>query len=342
MKRGLLILLGIIILIGGYLGYRAHRIIWAPNVVNLEQSHHLYIEPGTSYEELLLQLDTLLIHREYFELLAEWKKLPQNIKPGKYAISSGMSNNSLVNRLRAGIQEPVRLTLNMAYTLEDLAGQAGEALEPDSLDFLQYLRSDQVLEDFKIKREELPGFFLSNTYEFYWITSPHDFVQRMLRESERFWQSRTALLEKSGLSRHEVITLASIVESETARPDEMPMVAGLYLNRLEKGIKLQSDPTVIYAMKLKDPDLIVQRVYTKNLDIDSPYNTYLHMGLPPGPIRIPDPRSIDAVLKAKDHSYIFMCADPDRPGYHSFAQSLRQHNINKAKYHRWANRNGIR
>lgn len=341
MKKILFIILALLILIGAILAYQMYRLAYAPNVRDFGKTEYIFIEAHESLDEVSERLDSLLIDRRSFELLASMKDLDKSLKPGRYALEPGMTNNTLVNRLRAGIQEPVQLTINMALNLPGLAGQAAQYLEPDSLEFLQYLEGEAILEDFNIRRQEVPGFFLANTYEFYWNTSPKAFVRRMLQESERFWQKRQGLLQACPLNRHQVITLASIVESETSMTDEMPRVAGLYLNRLEKGIKLQSDPTVIYALKEKDPDLVVRRVYTKNLSIDSPYNTYKYKGLPPGPIRIPDPRSIDAVLKAEEHDYLYMCADPDRPGYHAFARSLRQHNINGAKYRRWANQQGI-
>jgi UPF0755 protein len=341
MKRKLLSLLLVFTLIAGYFAWRGYQIAFANNVSMAVSYYELFVAPKTTWEELKAELDSVLIRPEDFRLLAEWKDLPGNVKSGRYTIHHNLNNNTLVNRLRAGIQDPVLLTLNMARDLADVAGQAGKHLQADSLAFIKYLESEAVLSDFGLEPTDLPGIFLSNTYEFYWNTSPKDFVKRMLRESSRFWEKRATLLEQSGLSQAEVITLASIVESETAKADEMPKVAGLYLNRLEKGIKLQSDPTVIYAHQLANKDTVIRRVWNKYLSIDSPYNTYKYAGLPPGPIRIPDPRSIDAVLKAEKHSYIFMCADPDRPGYHAFARTNRQHNVNRAKYQRWANQNGI-
>lgn len=342
MKSKLLYLLLIIALIGGYFAYRAYQVVYAPNVSGLNEAHYLYIAPNRDWTDLQHELDTILTRPNEFYLLAEYKGLNGKVKSGRYLIENGLSNNTLVNRLRAGIQEPVRLTLNMAYTIPQVAGQAGRALHADSLTILNYLQGPEVRADFGIESQDLLGIFMANTYEFYWNASPKEFVQRMLKESEKFWQSRAELVQKSGLNQWEIITLASIVESETAKADEMPKVAGLYLNRLKRGIKLESDPTVIYAHRIAHPDTSIARVWLKYLSIDSPYNTYKYAGLPPGPIRIPDPRSIDAVLNAEHHSYVFMCADPDRPGYHNFAQSYRQHQINSAKYHRWASRNGIR
>lgn len=341
MKRKALYIVLALLIISGIAAWRGMRIIFSPSISIERSSYELLVEPGDDWSDVLAELDTVLLNPEGFKLLAEWKNLPNKLKSGRYLLGNGLSNNDLVNRLRAGIQDPIRLTLNMAHDLNEVAGQAARYLQADSSQFSNYLQSEQVLSDFGLEPFDLKGIFLANTYEFYWNTSPQDFVARMLKESNRFWESRYAKLEETGLSQAEVITLASIVESETAKPDEMPRVAGLYLNRLAKGIKLQSDPTVIYAHQLANRDTVIRRVWNKYLSIDSPYNTYKYKGLPPGPIRIPDPRSIDAVLNAESHEYIFMCADPDRPGYHAFARTNRQHNVNRLKYQRWANQNGI-
>lgn len=343
MKKILLYLLLILILIGAFVGYRAYQIIYAPNVINPDfESAYIYVHPEDDLASLMPRLEKYLQEPEDFTKLAAYKDLNSKLKPGRYALESGMSNNVLVNRLRAGIQEPVRVIINMAYDLAGIAGQAARYLQPDSTKFLDYLRGPQVLEDFNISAKELPGFFLANTYEFYWNTDPKGFVKRMLQESTRFWEARAAQLEASSLNRSEIIILASIVESETAKADEMPKVAGLYLNRLRRNMKLQSDPTLIYILKQSHPDTVIRRVYNRDKLLESPYNTYKHVGLPPGPIRIPDPRSIDAVLNADQHNYIFMCADPDRPGYHAFARSNAEHERNANRYRQWATENGIR
>lgn len=343
MKKVLLSVLIVILLIGAYLGYRAYEVIYAPNISSLDDElAYVYVHPEDQLDSLMFRLEPFLKDPEGFRALAEYKNLAATLKPGRYAIEPGLTNNVLINRLRAGIQEPVRVVINMAYDLRGLAGQAGRYLQPDSIEFLEYLQGTQVLEDFNIEAQELPGYFLANTYEFYWNTDPKGFVKRMLQESNRFWENRASLLEASSLNRSEVLTLASIVESETAKIDEMPTVAGLYLNRLQANMKLQSDPTLIYLIKQSHPDTVIRRVYNRDKLMDSPYNTYMYEGLPPGPIRIPDPRSIDAVLKADRHNYIFMCADPERPGYHAFARTNAEHERNANRYRRWATENGIR
>lgn len=343
MKKIFFSLILIAALGGAYLGYKAYRTIYAPNISQLRsETSYLFVHPNENLEAVMTRLKEHLIDPDGFLLVAHYKNLDLNLKPGRYALESGMSNNTLVNRLRAGIQEPVRVIINMAYDLRGLAGQAGRYLQPDSTEFLDYLQSSAVLEDFKVNAADLPGYFLANTYEFYWNTDPKSFVKRMLKESARFWESRALFLEESNLSRTEIITLASIVESETAKADEMPKVAGLYLNRLRLNMKLQSDPTLIFILKQSHPDTVIKRVYNRDKRLESPYNTYKYLGLPPGPIRIPDPRSIDAVLQADKHNYIFMCADPDRPGYHAFARSNAEHQRNANRYQRWATENGIR
>jgi len=325
---------------GGFFAWRAYQFTFQSNVVESEEPYVIIVNQGETFDELLQDLDSILVNKSSFVFLAEYKELPLKLKPGRYSISPGMNNNSLVNMFRAGLQSPVRLTINLAYDLPKVAGQAAKALEADSLSILQYLESEEVLADFNISRQELEAYFLANTYEFYWNTSPKGFVERMQRESERFWAKRAALLEASPLAKEEIITLASIVESETAKPSEMPIVAGVYLNRLRQGVRLQSDPTVIYAWKQIYGDTTFYRVLNRHKKVDSPYNTYIYDGLPPGPLRIPDPRTIDAVLEAEKHNYLFMCADPDRLGYHVFAQTNRQHEINSARYRAWLDKMG--
>jgi len=306
---------------GGFFAWRAYQFTFQSNVVESEEPYVIIVNQGETFDELLQDLDSILVNKSSFVFLAEYKELPLKLKPGRYSISPGMNNNSLVNMFRAGLQSPVRLTINLAYDLPKVAGQAAKKKK-------------------KKKKQELEAYFLANTYEFYWNTSPKGFVERMQRESERFWAKRAALLEASPLAKEEIITLASIVESETAKPSEMPIVAGVYLNRLRQGVRLQSDPTVIYAWKQIYGDTTFYRVLNRHKKVDSPYNTYIYDGLPPGPLRIPDPRTIDAVLEAEKHNYLFMCADPDRLGYHVFAQTNRQHEINSARYRAWLDKMG--
>jgi UPF0755 protein len=254
-----------------------------------------------------------------------------------------MSNNEMINMLRAGLQTPVQLTLNSVESVADVSGQAGAMLMVDSASLFNSLVDADFLAENDLNYATIRKIIIPNTYEFYWTTDAEGFRDRMLREYNAFWNnSRNQKATALGLNQLQVSTLASIVQKETARGDEMPVVAGLYLNRLRKNMKLQSDPTVIYAKQLKEGDVEIRRVLYEDLKIDSPYNTYMYAGLPPAPITIPTIQAIDAVLNPQKHNYIFMCADPENPGYHSFAATSRDHEKNRKKYIKWLNEQGIR
>ncbi len=333
MKKKLVILIILVFIsLGAFLAWQVYQAVYGASV---EESFILWVDDETELDEIIADYGSHFNKVENFENIARYKGLEEKLKVGRYEIKAGSSANSVVNQLIAGRQSPMRLVVNLVKNLEGLAGLLGRELYPDSLSYLQYFRSTEFLELYGLENSEALGFFIPNTYEVYWTESPAAFAERMQRERERFWKQRAESLASSALERDEVITLASIVESETAQGDEMPLVAGLYLNRLEQNIKLQSDPTVIYAWEKAHPGSHIKRVLFKHLEIESPYNTYQNTGLPPGPIRIVSPQAIDAVLKAKDHAYIFMCADPERPGYHAFATNLREHNTNRRRYINW-------
>ena len=264
-------------------------------------------------------------------------------KSGRYIIKEGMSNNDLVNLLRSGNQTPIKVSFNNQDTLEKLAGRIAQQIEADSSSLMKAFLDSTFLAKNNFNKKSVLGMYIPNSYELYWNTSAEKFRNKMLKESKRFWsQNRIAKAKNLGLSKNEVLTLASIVQKETAKKSERPIVAGLYLNRLKKGWPLQADPTVIYTIKeKKGQDFVVKRVLTKDLEIKSPYNTYLNKGLPPTLIAMPDVSAIDAVLNAKKHNYMYMTASVTNIGYHEFASTLSQHNRNAAKYHRWLNRQGI-
>jgi UPF0755 protein len=281
----------------------------------------------------------LIMDEEGFRWVAEKMKYGDgSVKPGRYAIRPGMSNRALVGLLRSGRQEPVQITIRAVRNLEMLAGLAGRGLEFDSTALIRYIR-DEWLPNAPYTKENALTLFIPNTYEFYWNTPPRQFVARMQREHDKFWNGkRTELARQLGLSPAEVYTLASIVERETQHADEKPRIAGVYRNRLEKGMLLQADPTVIFAQN----DFTLRRVLKKHLEIDSPYNTYKYTGLPPGPIYMPTIQTIDATLNAEDHQYIYFCVNPEKPGTHAFASTLNAHLRNARRYQQWANNNGIR
>lgn len=277
-----------------------------------------------------------------FTWIANKKKFTKP-KAGMYQLKKGMNMNDLVNMLRAGNQTPVKVSFNNQDTLEKLAGRISKQLEADSLSLLNAMKNTNFLAKNKFTKKSALGMYIPNQYEFYWNTSPEKFRNKMLKSYTNFWTpNRISKAKKQNLTKEEVITLASIVQKETAQKSERPIVAGLYLNRLKRGIPLQADPTIIFALKeKKGHDLVVKRVLTKDLEIKSPYNTYKNGGLPPTLIAMPDISAIDAVLNPKKHNYIYMCASVDNIGFHEFATSLSQHNRNAAKYQRWLNNRGI-
>ncbi|MFI3293761.1 MAG: endolytic transglycosylase MltG [Rikenellaceae bacterium] len=289
-------------------------------------------------------VDSLILphisNRLAFETYAKRLDLPERIKPGRYELSEGQSVIDIVRMLKLGIEKPTQLTFNNIRTPEQLAGRMAQQIEADSIEVLNVLGSEEVLSMVGFKnRKELMSIFIPNTYEIYWSTSPQKLVARMNREYQNFWtQSREEKRKLLNLSRLDVSTLASIVYEETIKSDEMPRVAGVYLNRLRIGMRLQADPTVKYAMG----DFELKRILFKHLEYDSPYNTYKYGGLPPTPIAMPSIAAIDAVLNAEKHSYLYFCARPEFDGYHNFAKTLSEHNANSRSYSKELNRRNIK
>ena len=254
-----------------------------------------------------------------------------------------MSNNQLVNLLRSGKQTTVKLSFNNQDTFEKLAGRISEQIEADSISLIEIFNDPIFISESGFNKKTAIGMYIPNTYEFYWNTSAKLFRSKMQKEFNNFWNSnRLAKAKKLNLTQNEVITLASIVQKETSSVKERPMVAKLYLNRLQEQWPLQADPTIIFAIKEKTgEDTVIKRVLTKDLEIESPYNTYKNLGLPPGPISMPDISSIDAVLNPANHEYFFMCASITKIGTHEFAKTLSQHNQYAAKYQLWLSNQGI-
>ena len=302
---------------------------------------YIYVPTGAGFEQLMDTLNShnLLKNQQTFRLAAKIKRF-RYPKPGRYKIMIDFNNNQLINILRAGLQSPVRLTFNNIRTKEQLAGRVSRYLEADSLSILNLLYNDDYLRQFGFSSEDVLAMFIPNTYEFFWNTDARVFIKRMYREYRKFWTpQRLQKAREIGLSPKQVIILASIVQSEQMKhPDEWPRIAGLYINRLRRGIPLQSDPTLIYAWQ----DFSIKRVYNFHKNIDSPYNTYKYAGLPPGPIITPDPRAIDAVLDYEHHNYLYMVARADMSGYHHFSRTLAEHNYYARQYQRALSKLGIR
>ena len=290
----------------------------------------LYIGTGGTLETVIdsLQVRGMIGQAGRLRRFALLRDLHQ-VRPGYYQLERGTSYSALINRLLSGSQTPVRVTFNNARTLNRLAGMVARYLESDSVAFATTFANDSLIRAQGFTASTFLSMFIPNTYEFYWTTPPEAFVSRMKKEYDRFWnEDREQWRSALNLSREEVMTLASIVYEETKKSDEMARVAGVYLNRLRRGMLLQADPTVKYAVG--DPTL--KRILHKHLEIDSPYNTYKYPGLPPGPISMPSIQAIDAVLTPEQHDYLYFCAREDFSGYHNFARTLSEHNRNARAY----------
>lgn len=332
------------LVLGGVFAYRVYSAFFTPNTAFANEEAFVYIPTGARFSEVKEQLEPLLEDVASFGKAAQRKGYANNIKPGKFRIRKSMNNNDIINTLRS-TNVPVKVSFNNQETLNDLAGRISEQIEADSLSLLQTMRDTQFLKEHGFQSDMALSLYIPNSYEFFWNTSAIEFRERMLKEYKRFWNDgRLANAAKLGLSPAEVVILASIVHKETAKVDERPRVAGVYLNRLKKGMLLQADPTVIFALKkeLNNYDTIIKRVLYKDLELSSPYNTYKYAGLPPGPIAMPDISAIDAVLNPEKHEYYYFVANVERFGYHMFAETLAQHNRNKAQYIRWVNSQNIK
>ena len=331
MKKGLVVLFGLLVpaaLI--YVVYTGYNVVFEPNVNPEKVPYALYVDEGTTAEKLFAALleDEVLLDPQGFLLLAKNKGLAK-VKSGHYVIEAGMSNNTLINSLKAGLQQPIRITFNSANDLEDLAGKLGKQLLADSADLYKALK--QPMEGWE--GPLAMGAFLPDTYEVYWNASAKSIAMKLYQNTIAFWTpARIKQAEALKMTPGEVSTLASIVMKESSKASDRPLVARLYLNRLQKGIKLQADPTVIYALNDINPDEPVRRVLTKDLKLDHPYNTYMIKGLPPGPICVPEKAALLAVLEAPKHDYLFMCANPDNLGYHAFARNYAGHLINQRRW----------
>jgi UPF0755 protein len=346
MSAGRVIKIILIIFVGGLVvagvaGAELYRKAFSPNVSVKEGNEaYFYVTGKMNYDDVFRQLENegRLKNLKTFDWTAQRKNYQNNIKPGRYVLKNRMSNNDLVNMLRSGNQEAVQLTFNNVNTLEQFSERIAEQLEFSNDSLMQLLEDEEFIKKYGFNQYTIPAMFIPNTYEVYWNTSPAAFLGRMYKEYNAFWtKKRLAKAKKIELNQTEVITLASIVNKEVRYDDEKRRVAGLYMNRIEQGIRLQADPTLIFAMN----DFTIRRVLNKHKQLDSPYNTYKYYGLPPGPICIPDIASIDAVLNFEKHKYIYMCAKPDFSGYHNFAKTLKEHNKNAEAYRRELNKRRI-
>ena len=295
----------------------------------------IYVNKNENVADFVAQLeaDSIVLKPKAFLLVSRALGLKsESVLPaGCYAVTPDMNYLRLMQRVQRGVQVPVRLTINHMRLPEQFASKVSKQLMMDSVEIMNFITNEEKMAELGYEPKHLFALVIRNTYEVWWTVSVEKLMQRLKKENDAFWDAngRREKAEHLGLTIPEVITLASIVEEETNYQPEKSRVAGLYLNRLRKGIRLQSDPTVKYALK----DFALNRILFEHLKVDDPYNTYKYAGLPPGPIRLPSVATIDAVLNAEKHNYIYMCAHPDFNGTHNFAVTLAEHNRNAAKYH---------
>ncbi|MDR2037812.1 MAG: endolytic transglycosylase MltG [Bacteroidales bacterium] len=320
----------------GIFGYTVYQRVYKPNLTVNEDSPFFFIPTGSTYDDVCILLsETGLQDMRSFRCVAEKMNYPNTLKAGRYRLTDGMNNINLVRMLRSGRQIPVKVTFNNIRLGTQLAGVVSENIEADSTDIVTLLSDSVYLLKYKLNPQTVLSLFIPNTYEFFWNTSAQGFMERMEKEHTRFWNdSRKKKAREINMTPTEVSILASIIEEETQMNSEKPTMAGVYINRIQKGMLLQADPTVKFAAG----DFMIKRVLNKHKEIDSPYNTYKYKGLPPGPICIPSIASLDAVLDYQKSDYLYFCAKDDLSGYHSFARTLEQHNRNAQAYQRALNK----
>ena len=323
--------------------YNYYKTYYSENTNFDEESVYLYIKSGSGLDNFKKQITPLVKDSVTFFNAAYKTKYFLNIKAGRYEIKKGFSNKEIINSLKFQ-NKPVKVTFNNLERIENLASKISDFIEADSLSLMNSFNDVNFLNENNLNSESVFSIFLPNTYEFYWNTSADQFRDKMYNQFKSYWtEAKKEKARSLNLSPIEVSVLASIVQRETPKVDERPTISGVYFNRLKKNMKLQADPTVVYTIKEKKGfDTKIRRVLYKDLKIKSPYNTYIHRGLPPGPIYMPDFSSIESVLNLENHKYLFFVADVKRPGYHMFASTNREHNKNKRQYTNWLRKNKIR
>lgn len=314
------------------LSFYFYQIFFSPNVlIESDQNYMLKIGSNDTFKTVSNKLyDNHVVNDLVsFGFLSRAMGYQDAIKPGLYTITPKMTNLELVRLLRSGKQTPIRVTFNNVRTKEDLAEKITANMEISDTQFLELVQDSVYIRKFDFDEETIMSMFIPNTYELWWNTSAEALFDRMYREYNSFWtEERKQKAGLLGLNPNEVSTLASIVQAESQKSDERPKIAGVYLNRLKLEMPLQADPTLVFALG----DFELKRVLNVHKETDSPYNTYMYAGLPPGPINLPDINSLDAVLNADSHDYLYFCAKEDFSGYHAFATNLAQHNANAKRY----------
>lgn len=339
-KKWIIILATLTLMTSAWFGYDFYRKFFRPNINVNGVKKELFIPSGSTFEDVmqLLRKSGMVVHMDDLEWIARRMNYPAHVNPGRYIIRPDMTNRELIMLLRSAAQTPVRVTLNKVRTKQALAGFVSKKLEADSAQLVSLLNDSTFVASMGLTTDNVMVIFLHNTYEFYWNTDAQEFVERMWQEYQRYWnEKRITQAQRHGLTPITATILASIVEEETNIKSEKPIIAGVYLNRLKKNMKLQADPTVRFALN----NFAIKRLLLSHLNIDSPYNTYLYEGLPPGPICTPSPSSLEAVLSPAKHDYYFFCAKEDFSGSHYFARTHAEHVLNARKFHQALNENQI-
>ncbi len=322
----------ILIISGGYIINKA----FTGNTKFEKEEVFVYVPTDSKYEDVKKILAPYIENQSKIDWVASKRDYDSNVIAGKFLLKKGMSSFSIVRALR--LNTPVKLAFNNQEKVQDLFVRLASQIEPDTTKLKEIFTNDTFLLENGLNTDNVMSFFIPNSYEFYWNISPQEFSEKLTKEYKIFWNDgRLAKAKALNLTPAQVYTLASIVHKETAKADERPKVAGVYLNRLNKNMPLQADPTVIYALKQKanNWDLVVKRVMHNDLLVNSSYNTYKNTGLPPGPIFMPDVSAIDAVLNSEKHNYLYFCASLEKFGYHEFATNYDEHLKVAAKYADW-------
>jgi UPF0755 protein len=339
MKKIALIALIIILVVGGILAFVAYSSVYQDNIKNTESGkHQLYVKSNWDYDSLCWYLGPKLLDVTSFVRVADRMNLKNKVTPGLYEFADSLGNRSLISLLRSGQTKDVKVILTGSVKRDQILPKIAENLEVDSSSLISLMSNPTFLDSIGYSEENWPCLYVANTYFFNWATGATQVVSRFIQEHQSFWnETRNRQAQTVNLSPNEVIILASIVDAETMMDSELPLIAGVYLNRLQQNWPLGADPTIRYLIHEEGR----QRVLYADLEIESPYNTYKNLGLPPGPILLPSVNAIDAVLQAESTEYMFFCAKADFSGYHAFAKTNAQHERNRSAYRRELNKRGI-
>lgn len=343
MKKTFTKIIVVVLLVGIVFGAYIIQKAFTTNTKFKEEEVFVYVPTGSNYEDVKSILKPFVEDQDKIDWVATKRGYNTKVKPGKFLLKKGMSSFSIIRSLRLNV--PVKVAFNNQESVEKLFERLSSQIEPSQQKLSDTFSNDTFLREQGLTKETLLSFFIPNSYEFYWNISPEELKEKFTKEYKRFWnEDRLSKAKVLKLKPEEVYTLASIVHKETAQVQERPIVAGVYLNRLDKNMPLQADPTVIYAVKKESGNWnqTIKVVTFNDLKVNSPYNTYKIKGLPPGPIFMPDVSAIDAVLNRAKHNYLYFCASVENFGSHEFAETYEQHLVIAKKYSEWVAKQGYK